>query len=171
MEFDLLASVYKGEGMKKSCLVFSPLRLRSFRAKLRCLRLACRSYEQPNRASDHMVVMALLESVCAATERPWHALCADPISGLASENSKSVEGSKSMLRNALFFSCIQTPKRTNSMQTTIRLNHGQHRLKEKESTQLNSTLFFLARQDNTGLRKPFDHWFGTRYSLKPGRQR
>jgi hypothetical protein len=34
-----------------------------------------------------MVVMALLESVCAATERPWHALCADPISGLGSENS------------------------------------------------------------------------------------
>ena len=24
--------------------------------------------------------------------RPWHALCADPISGLASQNSKSVEG-------------------------------------------------------------------------------
>ena len=89
--------------MKKSCLVFSPLRLRSFRAKLRCLRLACRSYEQPNRASDHMVVMALLESVCAATERPWHALCADPISGLASENSKSAEGSKSMYAQCTFF--------------------------------------------------------------------
>ena len=43
-----------------------------------------------------MVVMALLESVSAATERPWHALCADPISGLGSENSNSVEGSKSM---------------------------------------------------------------------------
>jgi len=26
-----------------------------------------------------MVVMALLESVSAATERLWHALCADPI--------------------------------------------------------------------------------------------
>ena len=43
-ENGLLASVYKGEEKKKSCLVFSPLRLRSFRAKLRCLRLACRSY-------------------------------------------------------------------------------------------------------------------------------
>ena len=46
-----------------------------------------------------MVVMALLEIVSAATERPWHALCADPISGLASENSKSVGGSKSSLRS------------------------------------------------------------------------
>jgi len=85
-ENGLLASVYKGEEKKKSCLVFSPLRLKSFRAKLRCLRLARRSYEQPKRASGHMVVMALLESVCAATERPWHALCADPISGLGSKS-------------------------------------------------------------------------------------
>ena len=104
---------------EKSCLVFSPLRLRSFRAKLRCLRLACRSYEPPNRASGHMVVMALLESVCAATERPWHALCADPISGLGSENSKSVEGSKSTHAQCTFFSCIQTPNRAFSVQTTI----------------------------------------------------
>ena len=118
-ENGLLASVYKGEEMNKSCLVFSPLRLRSFRAKLRCLRLACRSYEQPNRASSHMVVMALLESVCAATERPWHALCADPISGLGSENSKSVEGSKSTHAQCTFFSCIQTPNRSFSVQTTI----------------------------------------------------
>jgi hypothetical protein len=106
-ENDLLASVYKGEEKKKSCSVFSPLRLRSFRAKLRCLRLACRSYEQPNRASDHMVVMALLESVCAATERPWYALCADPISGLGSENFKSVEGSKSM-DGAMHFLLVYT---------------------------------------------------------------
>jgi hypothetical protein len=119
-ENGLLASVCKGEEKKKSCLVFSPLRLKSFRAKLRCLRLARRSYEQPNRASGHMVVMALLESVCAATERPWHALCADPISGLGYENSKSVEGSKSMYVQCTFFSCIQTPKRPNSMQTTIK---------------------------------------------------
>ena len=117
-ENDLLAFVYKGEEKKKSCLVFPPLRLKSFRAKLRCLRLACRSYEQPNRASDHMVVMALLESVCAATERPWYALCADPISGLGSENSKSVEGSKSMNVQSTFFSCIQTPNRSFSVQTT-----------------------------------------------------
>jgi len=48
-------------------------------------------------------VMALLESVCAATERPWHALCADPISGLGSENSKPVEGSKSMNVQCPFF--------------------------------------------------------------------
>jgi hypothetical protein len=66
-----------------------------------------------------MVVMALLESVCAATERPWHALCADPISGLGSENSKSVEGSKSMNVQCPFFSCIQTPNRSFSVQTTI----------------------------------------------------
>ena len=102
-ENDLLASVYKGEEKKKSCSVFSPLRLRSFRAKLRCLRLACRSYEQPNRASGHMVVMPLLESVCAATERPWYALCADPISGLGSENSKSVGGSKSRVRSVRIY--------------------------------------------------------------------
>jgi hypothetical protein len=50
-----------------------------------------------------MVVIALLGSVCAATERPWHALCADPISGLASENSKSAEGSKSMYAQCTFF--------------------------------------------------------------------
>ena len=118
-ENGLLASVYKGEEIKKSCLVISPLRLRIFRAKLRCLRLACRSYEQPNRASGHMVVMALLESVYAATERPWHALCADPIFALASENSESVGGSKSMYAQCIFFSCIQTPKRPNSRPTTI----------------------------------------------------
>ena len=49
-----------------------------------------------------MVVMALLESVYAATERPWHALCADPISALASENSESVGGSKSSVKRVNF---------------------------------------------------------------------
>ena len=57
--------------------------------------MACHPYEQPNRASGHMVVMALLESVSAATERLWHALCADPIFvALALKIPKSLGGSK-----------------------------------------------------------------------------
>jgi len=42
-----------------------------------------------------MVVMALLESVSAATERLWHALCADPIFfALALKIIKSLGGTK-----------------------------------------------------------------------------
>ena len=95
---------------EKSCLVFSPLRLRSFRAKLRCLRLACRSYEQPIRASEHMVVIALLGSVCAATERPWHALCAARFLALALKTLSQWRARNQCMRNALFPHVYRRPR-------------------------------------------------------------